>query len=322
MWDRMTVDVAEIASCGLGLDHGRVELVATDRRWAEAFGRLAANLREALAGAVEAVEHVGSTAVADLVAKPILDIAVGLTAGADVEGVVAALGSAGYEYRGDNGDDGGRLFVLDVRPLHRVAHIHVVHFGDARWYRYLEFRDRLRTDSAARADYAALKEQLARECPTDRRSYTAAKAGFIRRLLALDAAVEVPLVGGRTSAGVVRVADSVRRPTGPWTTTVHAYLRHLRAQGFEEAPEPLGLDDANREVLSDIQGETMAVAQHPRQACGSSIGPRLGGRTASLQDRGGQKLNAQRVEERVTVGREKQPPSCAGEGTGSDQDDA
>ncbi len=65
---------------------------------------------------------------------------------------------------------------------------------------------------------------------------------------------EQPLAGGNVSSGVVRVGDTVRRPAGPWTPAVHALLSYLRSAGFEGAPEPLGIDDQGREVLSFIPG--------------------------------------------------------------------
>jgi hypothetical protein len=67
---------------------------------------------------------------------------------------------------------------------------------------------------------------------------------------------EIPLTGG-TLNSVVRVGDTVRRVAGPWTPTIHALLRHLRAHGFELAPEPLGIDDRGREILSFIPGTTV-----------------------------------------------------------------
>jgi aminoglycoside phosphotransferase (APT) family kinase protein len=64
---------------------------------------------------------------------------------------------------------------------------------------------------------------------------------------------EIPLAGGNMTA-VVRVGDTVRRTAGPWTPTVHALLRHLRAAGLTCVPEPLGLDDRGREILSLLPG--------------------------------------------------------------------
>lgn len=56
---------------------------------------------------------------------------------------------------------------------------------------------------------------------------------------------------------VVRVGDTVRRTAGPWTPAVHELLRHIRARGFELAPEPLGLDESGREMLRYVPGETV-----------------------------------------------------------------
>ena len=66
---------------------------------------------------------------------------------------------------------------------------------------------------------------------------------------------EVPLPGGHMNT-VVRVGDTVRRTTGPWTPTIHALLRHIRANGFTLGPEPLGIDERGREILSFVAGET------------------------------------------------------------------
>lgn len=67
---------------------------------------------------------------------------------------------------------------------------------------------------------------------------------------------ETVLAGSRLNQ-VVKVGDTVRRPSGPWTPTVHALLRHVRDRGFDLAPEPFGHDDRGREVLSYIPGQTV-----------------------------------------------------------------
>lgn len=65
---------------------------------------------------------------------------------------------------------------------------------------------------------------------------------------------EIALTGGNMNAGVVRIGDTVRRPAGPWTPSVHALLEHLRSVGYRGAPRPLGLDDQGREVLEFVPG--------------------------------------------------------------------
>lgn len=73
---------------------------------------------------------------------------------------------------------------------------------------------------------------------------------------------ELPLVGGAVNQ-VVRVGETVRRSTGPWTPTVHALLRHLERAGFDAAPRVLGFDGEGREVLSFLPGEAMPWTDWP-----------------------------------------------------------
>jgi hypothetical protein len=68
-------------------------------------------------------------------------------------------------------------------------------------------------------------------------------------------AEEVPLAGGDVTEGVVRVGDTVRRPLGEHSATVHAVLRHLESVGFDGAPRLLGVDDRGRETLTFLEGE-------------------------------------------------------------------
>ena len=68
------------------------------------------------------------------------------------------------------------------------------------------------------------------------------------------------LSGGHLS-NVVRIGNTVRRPTGPWTHSVHALLNHLEEKGFDHAPKVIGIDDQQREVLSYIPGETAGDPQ-------------------------------------------------------------
>jgi hypothetical protein len=77
-----------------------------------------------------------------------------------------------------------------------------------------------------------------------------------------DAPAEVPMAGGRTTPGTVRIGDEVHRPARPWTPTVQAVLRHLERRGFEGAPRVGGIDEAGREVLSYLEGDTVG-AQRP-----------------------------------------------------------
>ena len=119
-----------------------------------------------------------------LVAKPILDLAVGL-ASTNPDQVIPAIERLGYQFRGDKGDSGGLLFVLEDRPAHRIGHVHVVPYGSEK-RQYLAFRDRLRIDPDARASYAEVKRRLGEQFASDRQVYTAGKAAFVAGLLSAD----------------------------------------------------------------------------------------------------------------------------------------
>ena len=164
----------------LGLKYGMVRLVAHDPRWREAFLNERAVLIETLKGNCE-VEHIGSAAVPDLPAKPILDT-VGIADSAKLQNCIAHLERVGYTYRGDAGETGGLVFVRAKDDI-RTHHLHVVALGGHQWRRYLQLRDLLQRDERARETYAAAKQDLARRFADDRRSYTSAKNEIVDRLL-------------------------------------------------------------------------------------------------------------------------------------------
>ncbi len=168
---------------GLGLEYGTVALTAARPEWAGIAERLAAAIEDELGGTAVCVEHVGSSAVPGLAAKPILDLAVGVTPGASSEHVRKSLEQMGFEFRGDAGDRGGLVFVLEDRPRHRVVHLHVVDRTGAQWRRYLAFRDLLLTSESARKGYERMKRRLAESFPSDRKAYTAAKQSVVSDLL-------------------------------------------------------------------------------------------------------------------------------------------
>lgn len=173
---------------GLGLDYGTVALAAARPEWGGLAERLADAIRDRLGTSAAGVEHVGSSAVPGLAAKPIIDLAIGLRRPLPPEVLRDALEGMGYRYRGDAGDRGGLVFVLEDRPRHRVVHLHVVDHDGEQWRRYLAFRDLLLTDAEARERYERMKTDLAETFPGDRKAYTAAKESLVRDLLKQHAA--------------------------------------------------------------------------------------------------------------------------------------
>jgi GrpB-like predicted nucleotidyltransferase (UPF0157 family) len=168
----------------LGLEYGTVALAPHDPGWTAAFRRERERLAAVLAAPDCRIEHIGSTAVPGLDAKPILDIAVGVDRSVAVEPLIVAIEGLDYRYRGDAGADGGHVFVRESVPRVRTHHLHLVRLDDPQWSAYLSFRDLLRRDAAARADYAAAKRELAARFPANRTAYTEAKDEIVGRLLA------------------------------------------------------------------------------------------------------------------------------------------
>ena len=168
-------------SSPLGLESGTVRVVAHDSRWAELYLEEEKRLRHALGALPLALEHVGSTSVPGLAAKPIIDILAGRDAAIPPLTFVPAIESVGYEHRGENGLPGREFF---RRGSPRSYHIHLVIIDSALWRHHIAFRDRLRADPALAAEYAALKLSLAERFPRDREAYMDGKDAFIRGAIA------------------------------------------------------------------------------------------------------------------------------------------
>jgi GrpB-like predicted nucleotidyltransferase (UPF0157 family) len=172
-----------LIAAGLGLEYGTVRLDRTTDAWIAAGAELRHLVAHCLAGLVADVEQIGSSAVRGLLAKPIVDLAAGLSIDDALPEVRARLEAAGWIYRGNAGDEGGHVFVLEARTGLRIAHLHVVAHDGTQWRNYLRFRDLLRTSSSARDDYEATKRRLAAAHPDDRTAYTDGKTDVVQALL-------------------------------------------------------------------------------------------------------------------------------------------
>jgi GrpB-like predicted nucleotidyltransferase (UPF0157 family) len=141
---------------------------------------------------VDGVEHVGSTAVPGIAAKPIIDLMASVR---DLDVVVSQAGEPlaadGWCYVPPELDSGGswrRFFVKpDKSGQHRYAHLHLIAAGHPRWADQIAFRDALRRDDELAGRYADLKRRLAAEHADDREAYTDAKGEFVRDALGRDA---------------------------------------------------------------------------------------------------------------------------------------
>jgi len=163
-----------------------IRIVSYDASWPRLFEaereQLARLLAPWLAGPIE---HIGSTAIPGLPAKPIIDIMVAvadLDVSRDALPAAASHGYLYFPYRADV-----MHWLCKPSPSFRTHHLHLVPFGSRLWVERLAFRDCLRHTPAIAAEYAALKRRLADLHQFDREAYTEAKGPFIQRVLELDA---------------------------------------------------------------------------------------------------------------------------------------
>jgi GrpB-like predicted nucleotidyltransferase (UPF0157 family) len=173
--------------------YAKPEVRAHDPRLIELASAEKARLTALLAPwLMDGVEHVGSTSVPGLAAKPIIDLMASMR---DLDAVVdqagAPLAADGWCYVPPELDSGGswrRFFVKpDESGQHRYAHLHLIQAGHPRWAEQIAFRDALRRDDELAGRYADLKRRLAAEHAEDREAYTAAKGEFVRDVLGRDA---------------------------------------------------------------------------------------------------------------------------------------
>ena len=168
----------------LGLRSGRNILVAPDPAWSRAFDDELQRLAPALLGLALGIEHYGSTAVAGLKAKPIIDILVGVDSIAVWRSCENRLLPLGYAHFADAGVEGHFVFTRGRTADDRTHLLHVVAFQSPQWHLNLAFRDELRRNAQLRSAYAAEKERAAAQAPTDRVAYNALKSSFIRGVMA------------------------------------------------------------------------------------------------------------------------------------------
>jgi GrpB-like predicted nucleotidyltransferase (UPF0157 family) len=173
------------ASRGTSLMVEPVIVVPYDPRWPSLFALERSRVEAALGPWVEAVEHIGSTAVPGLDAKPVIDLMVGVR---DIQGArrcIRPLEEIGYSYWAENPNPDRMLFVrfADAGCTSRTHNLHGVEVGGDLWNDRIVFRDHLRSHPEAAGEYARFKQVLAERFRDDREAYTRAKTDFISAML-------------------------------------------------------------------------------------------------------------------------------------------
>ncbi|SET22591.1 GrpB family protein [Geodermatophilus poikilotrophus] len=178
---RRDEELQEVTVGRLDLHEAPITLAPYDTGWPRLFSREADRLRTALGPVALRIEHVGSTSVPGLVAKPVIDVLLVVPDPADEPGYVPQLEAAGYVLRiREPGWFEHRL----LKGPDTDVNLHVFGPGAAEVERVLRFRDRLRGDDAARDRYARTKRELARRTWRHVQDYADAKSAVVEEILA------------------------------------------------------------------------------------------------------------------------------------------
>ncbi|HEX8844469.1 MAG TPA: GrpB family protein [Pyrinomonadaceae bacterium] len=165
----------------LGLEHGAVRLSDHTQLWADLYLEEEKRIKAAVGHLIVDLQHIGSTAIPGIKAKPILDMMAGV---AQLEKALlckAPLEAIGYDYIAQAGIANDYVFGKGVARTH---YLHVVEYGGAKWTDHLRFRDRLRSDPVLAQAYERLKEELSRKFSDSRAKYHDAKSKFISEVVA------------------------------------------------------------------------------------------------------------------------------------------
>jgi GrpB-like predicted nucleotidyltransferase (UPF0157 family) len=165
----------------MGRDADPLAICDYNTTWAKQFIDLSARIVGSLQKIVLRMEHVGSTAVPGLAAKPIIDMDVVLASSADLAQAIRLLADLGYVHEGDLGVSGREAFRCPSGAARH--HLYVLTEGAPELHRHIAFRDALRADAALRDEYAQLKRLLAAQYPDDRKAYTQGKSTFIKAVI-------------------------------------------------------------------------------------------------------------------------------------------
>ena len=158
-----------------------VHVLPYDPEWATEFEKIRNALGEKILAFAISVEHVGSTSVPGLVAKPIIDLDVVIPVG-QFPTIKAYLEEMGYHHEGEKGIPGREAFRYEDKPNLMRHHLYVCEFNSAELHRHLTFRNWLRNHPEDREVYAAVKMEMAEKFREDREAYQNGKSAIIEQI--------------------------------------------------------------------------------------------------------------------------------------------
>ena len=167
----------------LGVHRKHVTVVDYDPAWPDEFAAEKKIILEHLDGRIQAIEHVGSTAVPGMSAKPVLDMLGAIDDVNDYESFIEPLAEIGYKFAKDSRDIRENVLFVKGEGENRTHHLKLLRQDAGHWHSLIHFRNYLIAHPDIAAKYQKLKRELAKKYGEDRESYTAAKAAFIENTL-------------------------------------------------------------------------------------------------------------------------------------------
>lgn len=162
-----------------------IQVVRYDLAWAASFDREAARILNAVGEVAIALHHIGSTAIAQTCAKPVVDMLLEVTSLAELDAKASLIAALGYEWKGEYGIPGRRYFRLDDGAGNRTHQLHAYQAGVPDVIRHIAFRDYMRAHPLAALAYGQLKARLASDHPHDMAAYVDGKNAFVKQHEAL-----------------------------------------------------------------------------------------------------------------------------------------
>lgn len=164
----------------LGLKRGELRVSPYREEWKNLFEIEKRDIEEAIGDYIEDIQHVGSTSIPGMPAKPILDIAITVKNFEEARICIEPLCEREYTYKGENGIPRRHYFLKGEPCTH---HIHLIEEDSEEWEKLILFRDYLRSHQNTAEEYKELKRNLLQKFRGDRKFYQAAKSDFVEAVI-------------------------------------------------------------------------------------------------------------------------------------------
>lgn len=230
----------------LGVKDRAVKLEPHSTEWEAAAKETINVLKGILGDAAVDIQHVGSTSVIGLRAKPIIDIAVGVKSIQDAIDLSPVLESRGFFYRPRTASESQILFACrDFKRNMDTHYIHVVVYGSSEWNNYIKFRDVLNKNENTRRQYEDLKLRLSKEFAEDRMEYTKCKSAFIKSILDLDDNGKIKIIKGSIEHLYACEEALVNSELGVKYFSEKGSARKILKKGFAKDDIYVAIDEKN-----------------------------------------------------------------------------